>query len=119
MTSLEKSDVAAMDYQRFLKTVIRARVVLQVMIVSALLAFSLGSLVGLIPEHIVDRYARIHHDYDGPPCNSFEQKPVTCQQHLDKAQSNVAWANFLMYMLALILNPVLGSVSDMRGEDPY
>ena len=118
MTAPETSDAAAMDYHRFLKTVFGARGVLQVMIVSALLAFSLGSIVGLIPERIADRYARIHHDYDGPPCNSFDKKPVACQQGSDEAQSNAAWANFLMYMLALILNPVLGSVSDTRGRRP-
>ena len=44
--------------------------------------------------------------------------PVTCQQGTDEAQSNAAWANFLMYMLTLILHPVPGSVSDTRGRRP-
>ena len=44
--------------------------------------------------------------------------PVTCQQGADEAQLNAAWANFLMYMLTLILHPVPGSVSDTRGRRP-
>ena len=47
MTSPETSHAAAMDYHSFLRTVIGARGVLQVMIVSALLAFCLGSIIGL------------------------------------------------------------------------
>lgn len=73
-----------------------------------------------VPQTIADRYARIHHGYDGPHCSSFDRShtPTACKAGFDEAQNAAAWANFALSLIALVCNPVVGSVSDVRGRKP-
>jgi hypothetical protein len=47
------------------------------------------SLFSQIPDTLADRYARIHHDYQGDHCSTFDRldKPDACQEGSDDAQA--------------------------------
>ena len=99
-------------------TFVHSRGCLELAIISLFLAFSKSSVVGVIPDVIADRFARLHHGYSGEPCSEFDrsEKPEACQQGTDNAQAAAAYANVALSMLALICNPVLGSLSDAYGR---
>lgn len=90
----------------------------QILILCALLSYSIGCTLGVIPDVMADRYARLQHGYDGPDCASFDRidKPVACQQGADEAQSAVAWATCFQNILTLFSSTTVGSVSDARGR---
>jgi hypothetical protein len=48
-----------------------------------------------IPDTLADRYARIHHDYQGDHCSTFDRldKPDACQEGSDDAQAGTIDAN--------------------------
>jgi MFS family permease len=43
-------------------------------------------------------------------------KPNACQQGSDEAQFAAAWSNLATSLLSLVFNPLLGSISDVRGR---
>jgi len=106
------------DFVRFFKVVFTARGALQILVLSALLSFSVGCTLGVVPDVMADRYARLHYGYDGPDCSSFDRadKPDECQSGADEAQSAVAWSTFTQNILTLLSNTTVGSVSDARGR---
>lgn len=106
------------NFVLFFKEVLSAKGAVQLMILSALLSFSVGCTLGVVPDVMTDRYARIHYDYDGPECSQFDraEKPDACQRGYDEAQSAVAWATFAQNILTLLFNTTVGSVSDARGR---
>jgi hypothetical protein len=80
---------APVDYRRFFVEFFKAKGATQILIVSILFAFGIGSTIGLIPDTLADRYARIHHDYQGDHCSTFDRldKPDACQEGSDDAQA--------------------------------
>lgn len=83
-----------------------------------LLSFGFGSTVGVVPAVLSDRFARIHHGYDGPNCSDFDPSnmPDACQQGADDAQASIVLTTFIQNMLTLVCNATIGSVSDARGR---
>lgn len=118
LTSSESSVSSLFHLKRFLMTFVHSQGCLELAVISLFLAFAKSSVVGVIPDTIADRYARLHHGYSGAPCSGFDrsEKPEACQQGTDDAQAAAAYANVALSMLALVCNPVLGSLSDAYGR---
>lgn len=106
------------DLMRFFLTFCKTRGAIPALVISTLLSFGIGSTVGVVPDVLSDRYSRLYYGYDGPPCSNFDRvrKPGACQQGADQAQDASAWASLLLSTLTLVCNPVVGSVSDVRGR---
>ncbi len=102
----------------FFRAVFRAKGATQLLILSALMSFSVGCTLGVVPDVMTDRYSRIHHGYEGPDCSTFDraQKPDACQHGYDDAQYAVAWSTFVQNILTLLCNTTVGSISDARGR---
>ncbi|CAB9507854.1 Hippocampus abundant transcript 1 protein [Seminavis robusta] len=102
----------------FLRTFCRATGTVPILIVTLLVAFGIGSVVGVVPDVIADRYARTRHHYSGPDCATFnrQEKPDACQDGADDAQYAAAVATLVLNLLTLIFNPVVGTYSDRQGR---
>jgi DHA1 family tetracycline resistance protein-like MFS transporter len=105
-------------YVDFFKVFFAAKGAPQILLLGFLLSFGFGSIIGVVPAVLSDRFARIHHGYDGPNCSDFDrsQKPDACQQGADDAQAAVVLTTFIQNMLTLVCNTTVGSVSDARGR---
>lgn len=108
----------AVDVVRFFSVFFAARGALQILVLGALLSFSVGCTLGVVPDVMADRYARLHYGYDGADCAQFDRidKPDACQRGADEAQSAVAWSTFVQNILTLLSNTTIGSISDARGR---
>jgi DHA1 family tetracycline resistance protein-like MFS transporter len=106
------------DLMRFFLTFCKTKGAIPALVISTLLSFGIGSTVGVVPDVLSDRYSRLYYGYDGPHCSNFDRlhKPDACQQGADQAQASSAWASLLLSLLTLVCNPVVGSVSDVRGR---
>ena len=102
----------------FLKIFFRAKGTIPILIMSTLVAFGMGSVIGIVPDVVSDRYARIRYHYSGPDCTSYTRfdKPDACQNGADDAQASAAGATLALNLLTLIFNPVVGSYSDRQGR---
>lgn len=102
----------------FFKVVFAAKGAPQILLLGFLLSFGIGSTIAVVPDVLSDRYARLHHGYDGPHCLDFDrlQKPNACQQGADDAQAAIALTTFFQNMLTLSCNTTFGRVSDARGR---
>jgi MFS family permease len=88
---------------------------------SILMAISLASTVGVFPDVLSDRYARLEYEYTGPPCASFVDdldRPPACHLGADHAQAAAAWSTLGQNMLTLFCTPLVGSTSDTYGRRP-
>ena len=94
------------------------RATLVTFIINILVSFGIGSTVGIVPEILSDRYARIYHDYDGPDCSTFQYDamPKACEHGADDAQSASAMGTLFLNLLTLFFSPVVGSMSDVHGR---
>ena len=75
--------------------------------------------IGIVPDTISDRYARLHHNYTGPDCGmvgAHGDVPLECQEGTDDAQLAATWSHVGICVFGLILNPVVGSWSDRHGR---
>jgi DHA1 family tetracycline resistance protein-like MFS transporter len=88
--------------------------------ISVLLSFGIVITVGVVPEVLADRYARLYHGYSGEErCSSFSDHnlmPQACRDGADDAQTGSAWGSMVMNMLTFYCNPVIGSQSDIHGR---
>jgi DHA1 family tetracycline resistance protein-like MFS transporter len=116
MTTISDND--SIDIKSFLGAFHSSKGAKEICLIGIFLAFSVGSLVSLIPDVISDRYARINHDYTGEHCSIFDRvdKPIECQEGSDDAQEAATWSKVGLCALALFLSPVVGSISDSRGR---
>ena len=92
--------------------------ILMILLISFIFATSISGTIGVVPLAISERYARINHGHTGPPCDSFEIKPLACQAGTDDAQAAASWANVGMSIVGVLFNPVIGKVSDDFGRRP-
>jgi MFS family permease len=101
-----------------LRTFFGTKATVAILAVSALLSFGIGSTVGIVPEILSDRYARLHHAYDGPSCSDWEDDvmPAPCKNGADDAQAASAIGTMVLNTFTLFCNPVVGSLSDVHGR---
>ncbi|KAL7572496.1 hypothetical protein ACA910_000322 [Epithemia clementina (nom. ined.)] len=101
----------------FMQTLMRLELVL-ILLVTFLAALSPSGGVGVVPNTIADRYARLHHNYTGPDCGSIVDtvKPEACQAGTDDAQIAATWSQVGVSIFGLLVNPVVGSWSDVLGR---
>lgn len=88
--------------------------------ISVLLSFGIVITVGVVPEVLADRYARLYHGYTAEDhCSSFSDHnlmPQACRDGADDAQTGSAWGSMVMNLLTFYCNPVIGSQSDIHGR---
>jgi MFS family permease len=101
-----------------LQTFFGTKATVAILAVSALLSFGIASTVGIVPEILSDRYARLHHAYDGPSCSDWEDDvmPAPCIHGADDAQAASAIGTLVLNTFTLFCNPVVGSLSDVHGR---
>ena len=106
------------DLMKFFQAFYRTKGAMPAFVVSVLLSFGVASTIGIVPEVLSDRYSRLYHHYAGAPCFEFDRidKPHACQSGSDQAQASSAWGSLLLSLLTLVFNPVVGSMSDVRGR---
>jgi MFS family permease len=83
-----------------------------------LTSWELTSTTIQIPQTLTDRYARIHHGFTDH-CHKYAIKPPACRAGSDDAQSAAAWSHVGLSTLLLLVNPVVGSISDIHGRKPF
>jgi DHA1 family tetracycline resistance protein-like MFS transporter len=87
-----------------------------ILLISVIFAFGIGCVIGLVPAVLVQRYASLH-GFQGN-CMNYDVKPEVCQSASDQAQFAASVSNVVTYVIMLISNPVVGSISDTRGRRP-
>jgi len=120
---------------------LHSKAVLPVFIISILLSASIGLTVGIVPEVLTDRYARLYHGYDAatgagaassgelnddsggglqplPPCWGYDTStmPEACIEGADDAQTGSAYGTLAQNLLTFFFNAVIGSYSDKKGR---
>ena len=120
--------------KRFLFYSLGSRAVLSTFVVSLLLSFSLGMTIGIVPEVLTDRYARLYHGYGSSsdenggdrlkpllPCWEYDTSnmPEACVLGADDAQTGAAYGTFVQNLVTFFFNAVLGSYSDTKGRRPF
>lgn len=91
----------------------------QIVLLCFLLAFAIGSTIGVVPAVMTDRYARLNHGFMGSKdCASYgrSDKPDECISGGDDAQNAAAVESLLSNMLTFVTSSIVGSISDMRGR---
>lgn len=87
-----------------------------------LLAIGFGSTIGVVPAIMTDRFARLHHGYDGPleSCSDYgsnnAEKPEACFLGSSDAQAAAAMSNLVNNLLTFLTASVTGSLSDEYGR---
>lgn len=99
-----------------------------IVLLGFLTAVGLGSLVGVVPQILTQRYAEELFGYgqaykvsnggdDVPLCNSFDAtKPVECDLGASYAQTAASYCALAKNSLAFLTNSVAGSYSDRHGR---
>lgn len=92
----------------------------QILILMLLLALAFGSIIGVVPAVMTDRYARLNHGYTDPKgCTEWgieDTKPPECLAASGDAQNAAAIENLISNILTFITSSMLGSISDERGR---
>ena len=90
----------------------------QIILLMLLFAFAFGSVIGVVPAIMSDRYARIAHGWEGDLCSSFapEDKPQACLQGSSDAQNAVANEQLVSNGLTFFTSSLVGSLSDEYGR---
>ncbi|VEU33343.1 unnamed protein product [Pseudo-nitzschia multistriata] len=114
---------------RFARDSIGSKAVLAAFAVTTLSSFSIALTVGIVPEVLTDRYARLYHGYGSSeaggggnppaaPCWEFDKSfmPEACVRGADDAQTGAAWAAFLQNTFTFFFNAVVGSYTDVHGR---
>lgn len=108
------------SYLDFLKLFFRSKAAIHILVIAFFLSLGVGCTVGIVPDIMTDRYARLNHSYDDSDggCGSFDRadKPDACQQGADDAQQAAAISTFVTNALTLLCNSVIGSISDVHGR---
>jgi hypothetical protein len=90
-----------------------------IIILIVCLAMGVGSTVGVVPAVMTDRYARLHHGYDGPmACAEYDMstKPQACLDGSADAQNASATGNLINNVLTFVTSSLMGSLSDEHGR---
>jgi DHA1 family tetracycline resistance protein-like MFS transporter len=118
MANSTPGGVPPLGIKNFFSAFVKAKGAIPVFIIATLLSSAIAMTVGVVPEILSDRYARLYHHYDGPTCSNFDHElmPEACRNGEDDAQEASAWATLLLNMLTLFFNPVVGSLSDVHGR---
>lgn len=93
----------------------------QIILLCLLLAVAIGCTISVVPAVMTDRYARLHHGYDGAtPCMELgrDGRPPECGLGNDDAQNASAVASFVSNTLTFVTSGLVGSISDERGRRP-
>jgi hypothetical protein len=96
----------------------------QILILVLLLALGFGSIIGVVPAVMTDRYARLNHGFTDPrDCADFggttrsnETKPQECLAGSGDAQNAAALENLVSNMLTFVSSSLVGSISDEHGR---
>lgn len=91
----------------------------QIIILVVLLAVGLGSVIGVVPAVMTDRYARIAHGYSGEKsCSDYSptERPQACLDGSSDAQNAVAMEQFISNGLTFFTCSLVGSLSDEYGR---
>ena len=106
------------EYKAFLRVFLRSNGGPQLVLLIFILSAALGAIVGVVPDVMGDRYARLRYGWDGPECSTFDaaHKPPACISGSDESQSSAARAEFVKNLLTLFLNTAIASWSDTEGR---
>ena len=91
----------------------------QVVAVVFMLAMAMGSIIGIIPSIMTERYAVLRYNYDGDDCNnytSYDEKPQECIDASADAQNAAAISELVANILTLVSSSWLGSITDVHGR---
>ena len=90
----------------------------QIVAMVLLYALGFGSTVGIVPNIMSDRFARLNHAYTGKDCSSFDvfDKPDECLAGSTDARNATASASLVSNTLTLLLSSLMGSISDSQGR---
>jgi hypothetical protein len=91
----------------------------QIALLMALLAIGYGSVMGITPAIMSDRFARINHNYDGVKCDTFSSqdiKPNECFLGNADAQAAASISNLISNTLTFCTASLMGSLSDEYGR---
>ena len=105
--------------REFIISFVRSDVGLPALSISVCISFGLGTTVGIVPEILSDRYARLYHGLQGETlCSDYDKNlvPDACILGQDDAQTGSAWGSFFKSGFIFIFNPIIGSHSDVHGR---
>jgi DHA1 family tetracycline resistance protein-like MFS transporter len=105
--------------REFIISFVRSDVGLPALSISICISFGLGTTVGIVPEILSDRYARLYHGLQGEIlCSDYDKNlvPDACILGQDDAQTGSAWGSFFKSGFIFIFNPIIGSHSDVHGR---
>lgn len=93
----------------------------QIAFLMALLAIGLGCTIGIVPEVMIDRFARLYHGYTGTAtCDTFVvedlNKPLECTLGANDAQAAASKSNLIQNILTFCSASLMGSLSDEYGR---
>jgi hypothetical protein len=90
----------------------------QIALLMMLVALGLGCTIGVVPAVMSDRFARLHHGYNGDACASFvmHDKPSECLQGSSDAQNTAALSSLISNSLTFVTSSLIGSLSDEHGR---
>jgi hypothetical protein len=92
----------------------------QIIILMLLLALAFGSIIGVVPAVMTDRYARLNHGYTDPKgCTEWgieDTKPAECLAGSGDAQNAAAIENLISNLLTFVTSSMIGSISDEWGR---
>jgi hypothetical protein len=106
--------------ESFLVQVTTSRGPPEIMVIVLLYAFGFGSTIGIIPNLMASRFARLNHGYDDGEgdCSSlnFQDKPEACLAGSQDARNATAIANLISNTFTLLMSSMMGSISDIHGR---
>jgi hypothetical protein len=92
----------------------------QIIVMVILYAFGLGATVGIVPNLMATRFARLNHgfDDDSSDCSSFEllTKPAECIAGSGDARNASAVSSLISNTFTLLMSSLMGSISDIHGR---
>jgi len=104
-------------FRRFITTTRGPR---ELVILSLLISFSFGSIIGVAPGLATDRFARFNHGYTGPDCVAAVadelSRPPECDAGAEDAQNYAALFGGASSAVTVLANPLVGAFSDRRGR---
>ena len=89
----------------------------QIIFLCALWALSFGSTIGAVPAILTQKYAVLHHGFDGI-CTDYDgdNKPQACLDGSSDAQTAAAAASFTSNAATFFTSSLIGSLSDEHGR---
>jgi hypothetical protein len=92
----------------------------QIIVMVILYAFGLGATVGIVPNLMSTRFARLNHGFDDAEgdCSSFAllSKPAECIAGSGDARNASAVSSLISNTFTLLMSSLMGSISDIHGR---